>query len=109
MIFGKKEEIDLIPEEQQELKFKKNLFVFPIIFFLIFILELVFFAAVFILKTKEESKDRILQDSITEKNQEWQKVASRAAELKSIKQNLANYKTFNSHYPPIENYLKKIA
>ncbi|MDP2671171.1 MAG: hypothetical protein Q8P13_01785 [bacterium] len=111
LFFGKnnRQDINLIPEEEQILRKKKNfrlLLGFAVLVFSVVALTLV---AIFILLLSEKSKAKDVQVKTETELLNWQKVASAAASLNKVSQRYNSYKSFSLAQSKLELKLEKLA
>ena len=103
----KNKDINLIPESERVASFSS---VFPILVFfgLVVVGILVLAGFVFSLKVGAQSETQKLDTVLRQKNNEWQKVASSAASLSSIKNKITAYESFRNQYPLPTIYIETI-
>ena len=107
-LFGKRQDINLIPEEEQKIRTRKIQVISVLGLVLIILAQLLLFGLVTSLTFQEGRNQSRLEDNLAAKNSEWDKIATSAASLKIVKTKLAFYESFNSQHPSLPELAKKI-
>lgn len=107
--FGKSQrELNLIPEEQQKLKARKIKIVVIVISAVVISLQIGVFVVAQGLVLSEQNTQSNLEEELVLKNAEWEKVASPAASVQTIKSKLATYQKFSLEHPEPKIFIDKI-
>ena len=101
-------ELNLIPEEQQKLKSRKIKIVVIVISAVVISLQIGVFVVAQGLVLSEQNTQNNLEEELVLKNREWEKVASPAASVQTIKSKLATYQKFSSEHPEPKIFIDKI-
>ena len=107
-LFGKRQDINLIPEEEQKIRTRKIQVISVLGLVLIILAQLLLFGLVTSLTFQEGRNQSKLEDSLATKNSQWNKIATPAASLKVVKTKLSSYESFNNDHPLLPQLLKKI-
>ncbi len=107
-LFGKPQDINLIPEEEQKLKAVRIRFIILGVIAVVIIAELLVFFFVTLIAQGEKGSNNKLQKEVSLKNTEWQKIASPAAQVKVIKTKLSTYQLFDDQHPSIPLLIGKL-
>lgn len=108
LVSKKSKDINLIPESESSLGLKKA--ILPLVLFgLLIFLTLSVSLVLFLINSGEKTKAGDLEKSIEVKNSQWQLVASAAARVSQVKNKISQYQALVSKYPPLENYVQKLA
>ncbi|HEY4695074.1 MAG TPA: hypothetical protein VIH52_03910 [Candidatus Nanoarchaeia archaeon] len=100
----KAKDIDLLTESEKAVRRNKAT-PFLALFGLIIFLTIGAGVGIFLLKAGAESEVQELETALVAKNQEWQSVASAAAQLSAVKNKLNSYVAFQKSYPLPNVYL----
>src|SRR3990167_2096778 len=109
MIFSKnRRDLNLIPEEERTLKTRRNRRLIAAFVVLVLLAEVAVFAAVSFLQISEQSRQQDIARQTSQKNAQWQKIASVAATAKGIKTDINLLGSFPKKYFGVEDALAKI-
>ena len=106
--FGKSQDINLIPEEEQKIRTRKIQVISVLGLVLIILAQLLLFGLVTSLTFQEGRNQSKLENTLAQRNSEWDKIATPAASLKVVKTKLSSYESFNNQHPSLPELLKKI-
>ena len=107
LVSKKAKDINLLPESEAT-KGVNKAGPFMLFFAALVILAAALSVGATVLKVTAERENKDLQDSLSAKNQEWQKVASAAASLSQIKTKLSAYQVYRQQYPALVDYTSKL-
>src|SRR3989344_9443051 len=104
-LFGKRQDINLIPEEEQKIRTRKIQVISVLGLVLIILAQLLLLGLVTSLTFQEGRNQSKLENTLAQRNSEWDKIATPAASLKVVKTKLSSYESFNGQHPLLPQLL----